>query len=319
MMKKYRLYFIACIALPVFMAHSAPRNAGGPSDGVSEKAGHGERVVFNTTYGELVFRLFPRVAPRHVAQFKKLAQNGAYEGTYFFRIIPRFIIQCTDVRNRSQPLNEAQARANAKLPQEFSKTLRHRLGILSMARRTADENSATSSFSILLGPAPHLDRKYTIFGILENGGSVINKILAAPRRGSRPLKRIVVKKTYILKNAAAYYKKNGRDAVAKIERGISALKNKGAAGRKRNRDQNHLISILTLVIIAICAFAFFSREKIARELMLSLMLVIALIAGFILFILLTPEGHKHAWIAVLVYVGLFGLFRLMSRFENTTG
>ena len=36
-------------------------------------------------------------------------------------------------------------------------------GILSMARHD-DPNSGKSSFSILLGPAPHLDMQYTVFG-----------------------------------------------------------------------------------------------------------------------------------------------------------
>lgn len=37
------------------------------------------------------------------------------------------------------------------------------VGVLSMARG-ADKNGARSSFSVLLGSAPHLDMEYAIFG-----------------------------------------------------------------------------------------------------------------------------------------------------------
>ena len=39
----------------------------------------------------------------------------------------------------------------------------HDAGVVSMGRY-ADPNSATSSFSFLLGASPHLDMKYAIFG-----------------------------------------------------------------------------------------------------------------------------------------------------------
>src|SRR5688572_31959742 len=48
------------------------------------------------------------------------------------------------------------------LAPEFSATP-HERGIVSMARG-ADPGSATSSFFIVLGPAPTLDGQYTVFG-----------------------------------------------------------------------------------------------------------------------------------------------------------
>jgi cyclophilin family peptidyl-prolyl cis-trans isomerase len=56
------------------------------------------------------------------------------------------------------PLSELQRREGEKtVPGEFS-DVRHVRGILSMGRYD-DPDSATSSFSILLGDAPHLDGK----------------------------------------------------------------------------------------------------------------------------------------------------------------
>lgn len=50
------------------------------------------------------------------------------------------------------------------VPLEVVPEVKHdKRGILSMGRHS-DPDSGKSSFSILLGPAPHLDMEYTIFG-----------------------------------------------------------------------------------------------------------------------------------------------------------
>ena len=57
-----------------------------------------------------------------------------------------------------------QVEGKKTVPLEVQKDVIHdRRGILSMGRHS-DPDSGGSSFSILLGPAPHLDQQYTIFG-----------------------------------------------------------------------------------------------------------------------------------------------------------
>ena len=60
-----------------------------------------------------------------------------------------------------------QREAEITVPLEVSADVKHAEGILSMGRRQ-DPNSGGSSFSILYGPAPHLDMQYTIFGYAVN-------------------------------------------------------------------------------------------------------------------------------------------------------
>ena len=58
----------------------------------------------------------------------------------------------------------AQEDGDKSVPLEVLPEVKHdKRGILSMGRHS-DPNSGKSSFSILLGPAPHLDMQYTIFG-----------------------------------------------------------------------------------------------------------------------------------------------------------
>lgn len=57
-----------------------------------------------------------------------------------------------------------QEEGDKTVPLEVLPEVKHdKRGILSMGRHS-DPNSGGSSFSILLGPAPHLDMQYTIFG-----------------------------------------------------------------------------------------------------------------------------------------------------------
>ena len=125
-----------------------------------------ERIVIRTNAGDLVVVLYPRVAPQHVGQILELVRLGAYDTAEFFRVVPGFLVQTSEVDYRRLPLSEAQRAAIKNIPLELSELV-HRRGMLTMARREDDQNSGRTSFSILLADAPHLDGKYTIFGHLE--------------------------------------------------------------------------------------------------------------------------------------------------------
>ena len=56
--------------------------------------------------------------------------------------------------------------------------------------RAEDLNSATTSFFIVLGPAPHLDNKYTVFGKVVDGFDTLERIEAVPRQGELPTRRV---------------------------------------------------------------------------------------------------------------------------------
>ena len=56
--------------------------------------------------------------------------------------------------------------------------------------RGGDPNSAETSFFIMLGPAPHLDGKYTVFGKVVDGFDTLEKIEKVARTGETPMERI---------------------------------------------------------------------------------------------------------------------------------
>ena len=126
-------------------------------------------------------------APEHIRNFLRLAQAGVFDGTSFHRVVPGFVAQAGALNTRS-PLTEKQQKLVHQLQPEFSGT-KHVRGILSMARGD-DPASATTSFFIVLGDAPSLDGKYTVFGRVVEGMDTLAKIEAAPVNGEAPLTRI---------------------------------------------------------------------------------------------------------------------------------
>eukprot|EP00316_Scyphosphaera_apsteinii_P022642 CAMPEP_0119336894 /NCGR_PEP_ID=MMETSP1333-20130426/92897_1 /TAXON_ID=418940 /ORGANISM="Scyphosphaera apsteinii, Strain RCC1455" /LENGTH=166 /DNA_ID=CAMNT_0007347813 /DNA_START=300 /DNA_END=800 /DNA_ORIENTATION=+ len=144
-----------------------------------------------TTAGEMQFELWDDVAPKHVASFVKLANEGFFDGGAFHRIIPGFVIQGGDPNAKvgygpSGTLENADKGAVRKwgrggpgytVPAEFNDRP-HDFGVLSMAR-SADPNSAGSQFFVCLGRLPSLDKQYTVFGKLIQGEDVLRKLGAA--------------------------------------------------------------------------------------------------------------------------------------------
>jgi cyclophilin family peptidyl-prolyl cis-trans isomerase len=102
----------------------------------------------------------------HFYSFRIITQ-GLYNSNHIFRVDKGFVAQVADVENGRlfKNMNERQAElARQRVPLEVQPELKHdRAGLLSLARHD-DPNSGGSSFSLMLGAAPHLDMNYAIFG-----------------------------------------------------------------------------------------------------------------------------------------------------------
>jgi len=163
-----------------------------------------EVAVLKTSAGEMVVEFWPDVAPKTVANFKKLAQEGFYDGTAFHRIIKGFMIQGGDP-NTKDLSNESRYGTGGpgyKIAAEFNDRP-HVRGVISMAR-SQDPNSAGSQFFICLGTASSLDRQYTAFGELIKGLDVLDAIGATPvsrsaaGEASKPTSRVALESVKIV-------------------------------------------------------------------------------------------------------------------------
>jgi peptidyl-prolyl cis-trans isomerase B (cyclophilin B) len=148
------------------------------------------RAVIETSMGDITIELFADRAPNHVRALLLLASAGVYDGSALYRVAPGFVIQGGFLGTRREPLDERQFAYVRELQPEFNSTL-HERGILSMAHGE-DPASATSSFFIVLAPAPALDNQYTVFGRVVEGLDVVERIEAVPVNGEEPVTRIEV-------------------------------------------------------------------------------------------------------------------------------
>jgi cyclophilin family peptidyl-prolyl cis-trans isomerase len=156
-----------------------------------------ERILLRTNRGDLVVGLYDTVAPKHAAQIRKLVRLGVYDTTTIFRVEPGFVAQVVNAQNRKTPLTREQHAAIAQIPAEFSQ-LKHRAGVVSMARDEDDVNSAETSFSFMLGRAPELDGKFTIIGQVEFGQRMLAMIAREPRdESNRPYNPILIERAEV--------------------------------------------------------------------------------------------------------------------------
>src|SRR3954447_25035458 len=128
-----------------------------------------EIAVIKTTEGEMVLELWSDVAPGHVENFKKLANQGFYDGTCFHRVIKDFMIQGGDPLTKDPKAESRWGTGDPgyKIKAEFNDK-KHVRGVLSMAR-SQHPDSAGSQFFICLADANFLDRQYTAFGKVLKG------------------------------------------------------------------------------------------------------------------------------------------------------
>ena len=141
-------------------------------------------VTIETPKGTIRLELYPEEAPKAVANFIKLANQGFYNGGIFHRVIPGFMIQGGD------PTGTGRGGPGYTFEDEFSPRLKHdAAGALSMAN--AGPNTNGSQFFITLAPTPWLNGKHTIFGHVVEGQVVVDAIAAVPRDpNDRPLTEV---------------------------------------------------------------------------------------------------------------------------------
>lgn len=175
-----------------------------PTLSAAPEAANDEVAVIETSQGKLVVEFWPEVAPKTVANFKKLAAEGFYDGTAFHRIIKGFMAQGGDplTKDLTQENRWGTGNPGYKIDAEFNDR-KHVRGVLSMAR-SSDPNSAGSQFFLMLGTAPHLDGKYTGFGQVIEGDETLTKIEDTPvttapsGEPSKPTKRVEIKSVKIV-------------------------------------------------------------------------------------------------------------------------
>ncbi|HUO73111.1 MAG TPA: peptidylprolyl isomerase [Solirubrobacteraceae bacterium] len=124
----------------------------------------------HTTLGTISLEFFDDDAPKTVANFRKLAGDGFYDGIIFHRVIPDFMIQggCPQGTGTGGP--------GYTFEDEFNK---HKVVRGALAMANAGPNTNGSQFFIVTtDAAPWLDGKHTVFGRVSAGMDAVDAIEA---------------------------------------------------------------------------------------------------------------------------------------------
>jgi len=159
-------------------------------------AASAQRVVLETTAGDIVVEVDAKHAPITGDNFLRYVDEGRFAGARFYRVVTM----------RNQPdnpvkieviqggLGDDDANALPPIPHETTETtgLRHLDGTISMARN--EPGSASSEFFICVGDQPELDfgghrnpdgQGFAAFGRVISGMDVVRAIQNRPETGQR--------------------------------------------------------------------------------------------------------------------------------------
>jgi cyclophilin family peptidyl-prolyl cis-trans isomerase len=136
-------------------------------------------ATLQTNHGAIEIELFDDDAPKTVGNFKKLAQDGFYDGVIFHRVIPDFMIQGGD------PTGTGSGGPGYQFEDEFND---HKIERGALAMANAGPNTNGSQFFIVTADAcGWLDGKHTVFGRVTSGMDVVTAIEQVETgRGDRP-------------------------------------------------------------------------------------------------------------------------------------
>jgi peptidyl-prolyl cis-trans isomerase A (cyclophilin A) len=170
----------------------------------------GEYVVFNTTMGRIIARLYEKETPITVANFVGLARGTKtftdektnvpvrrpfYNGLTFHRVIPKFMIQGGD------PLGNGVGGGGVKnIPDEFVDSLTFdKPGVLAMANVGRPNTGGCQFFITTTDSLPvHLNGKHTIFGQVVVGQDVVDAISVVPTaEQDKPVTPVIMKSVLI--------------------------------------------------------------------------------------------------------------------------
>ena len=182
----------------------------------------GIRIKLTTDSGVMIIRLYDST-PLHRDNFVKLVEAHFYDSLLFHRVIKDFMIQGGDPLSKNAQPGQMLGSGGGemeRIPAEFKPTLFHKKGVLAAARDGNPERASSAcqfyiaqgkkytdadlnmmeaqmgtKFSVAkrnayknIGGIPFLDMNYTVFGEVEKGMEVIDKIANVPTApGDRPL------------------------------------------------------------------------------------------------------------------------------------
>ena len=161
-------------------------------------------MVVETTMGTVEFKLYNET-PKHRDNFIKLAKEHFFDGLLFHRVIDGFVIQGGDPNSRDAEPGQMLGDGDLgyRVPAEIcvDQGIICKKGSILAAREgdnvNPDRESSACQYCFMMGPSPHLDGAYTLFGEVTSGMEVLEAIQKVETdRFDRPLEDNKMLKVY---------------------------------------------------------------------------------------------------------------------------
>lgn len=164
-----RILFLACLTLLTLAAGAVtPFEQSNPL-----------MVVTIRGKGEIHIRLRADKAPKTVARISELAKSGFYNNQKFHKVVrdPRpFLIQVGDPESKTKPVRSVGDGGSGRTIAYENSGLRNKRGAVGLAAPPDNRDGGDSQFYVLLGDYAFLDGSYTVFGTVEKGMDVADKV-----------------------------------------------------------------------------------------------------------------------------------------------
>lgn len=162
------------LALSMFMLVGCQSGSTGAESALGHEVTHVATMEIEDM-GAIEIQLYGEVAPVSVENFVKLANEGFYEGITFHRVIEGFMAQFGD------PTGTGMGGSEETIVGEFigngiENDISHVRGVLSMARKGGDNDSASSQAFIVHEDSTFLDGQYAAFGFVTSGMDIVDQI-----------------------------------------------------------------------------------------------------------------------------------------------
>jgi peptidylprolyl isomerase len=153
-------------------------------DGADDESISGSNIVLlETSMGDIKIELYDDM-PITTGNFKKLVQQGVYDGTIFHRVIDGFMIQGGDPTGTGMGDPSIPA-----IPDEFTDHNKNDRGTVAMAN--AGPNTGSSQFFINLVNNNYLDSEHPVFGEVIEGMDTVDRIAEVETdENDRPLQEV---------------------------------------------------------------------------------------------------------------------------------
>ena len=223
-----RKFVLIALSFACIISISAQTKTTKPATQTKAVVTTGKLIEIKTDFGTMIVKLYDST-PLHRDNFIAKVKDKFYDSLLFHRVINGFMIQGGDPQSKTADSAAMLGNGEAPgemIPAEFRSHILHKKGALAMARTDNPEKASSGcQFYIvhgktysdsqldnittrdrikfspaqrmtykMLGGTPQLDTRYTVFGEVESGIEVVEKIAqAAKDANNRPVTDIMMR------------------------------------------------------------------------------------------------------------------------------